>query len=186
MRPGRIDFGNEEDFKEAFHCYYHPLCFYAGRILGGDYVMSDIVQEVFCGAWELKVAFESIYAMKAYLYASTFNACLNRKKSTVTHQRHHAVIRCDGQRAPHEEVSFLADRIEAEVFSEIFRAIEQLPLECRKVFKLSYIQGQSVEAVATELGISVNTVKTQRSRAKKLLKESLKNLYYLLFLTAIP
>lgn len=65
---------------------------------------------------------------------------------------------------------------------EIFQTIERLPNECRKVFKLSYIEGMEICKVAETLHISENTVKTQRLRARKFLKENLKDLFSLIAL----
>ena len=76
----------------------------------------------------------------------------------------------------------MLQRIENEVIEEIFHTIERLPEECKKVFKLSYIEGLEVNRVAEILDISENTVKTQRLRARKFLKENLKDLFPLLLL----
>ena len=73
--------------------------------------------------------------------------------------------------------SYLTDQIETEVLTELFQAIEKLPAECGKVFKLSYLEGLPIEDVAQKLEISVYTVKSQRARARKLLQENLKDLY---------
>lgn len=180
--PKSFDFCSETSFKEAFDGYFHALCFYAGRILGEDHAVYDMVQEVFLRMWERRMAFETAGAMKAYLYSAVYNACMNRIKSTSTHKRHHLLIKKHGQDPLYDEITFLADRIEAEVLAEVFMAIERLPTECRRVFEMSYVEGMSVEGVAEKLGVSVNTVKTQRSRAKKLLRESLKDLYTILVL----
>ena len=83
----------------------------------------------------------------------------------------------DFEQEVYEENSYLLQRIESEIMDEIFRAIDQLPEECRKVFKLSYIDGMEVCKVAETLHISENTVKTQRLRARKFLKENLKDLF---------
>ena len=57
-----------------------------------------------------------------------------------------------------------------------------LPEECRKVFDLCYFQGMDNTQAAEALGVSVNTVKTQKARGKKILRENLKDLYPLLLL----
>lgn len=177
-----IDFGNECVFKDAFDRHYRSLCFYALRILGEDYLVDDLVQEVFLRTWERHLVFATVGSMKAYMYSSVHNACVNLKKSVGTHRRHHSIIMNEGKRAVDEESALMEDTLEAEVFSEIFGAIENLPYACRRVFELSYINGMSVEAVAAELGVSSNTVKTQRSRAKKILQESLKGLYSIMYI----
>ncbi|MDR2894444.1 MAG: sigma-70 family RNA polymerase sigma factor [Alistipes sp.] len=183
VEVGEIKFGDEETVRSAFQAFYHPLCFYAARLLGeDDHAVDDTVQEVFLRVWERAVAFDSRGAMRAYLYSSVYNACVNRLRSAGLHRRHHSIIHDNATRQGlhYEEQSIAADRIEAEVVSKIFSAIEQLPPECRKVFELSYINGLSVDGVACELDISPNTVKTQRSRAKRLLRQRLRELYPLM------
>ncbi len=178
-----FDLSNELTLHEVFSRYYQALCFYACRLLSNnDVAAKDIVQEVFVSVWNKKLVFGNIYSLKAYLYSSVYHSCLDAIKTMNIHQRHHRNIRDEHARQPLDEFQFLNDRIEAEVLAEIFRAIEQLPAQCRKVFNLSYLEGLSVEQVAAEMDISVNTVKTQRTRAKKLLKDRLNKLYVILAL----
>ena len=62
------------------------------------------------------------------------------------------------------------------------QAIQELPTECGRVFKLAYVDGFSNDEIATQLSISVNTVKAQKNKAKIQLREKLKGLYPILFL----
>ena len=78
-----------------------------------------------------------------------------------------------------DDSNYLLDRIEVEILFEVFSKIDELPKECNKIFKLSYIENLSNQEIADKLGISVNTVKSQKSRAKQLLRESLKDLFIL-------
>ena len=71
----------------------------------------------------------------------------------------------------------MTDRVESEVMWELMTAIDSLPEECRKVFKLSYMEGDDINEVARKLNISTHTVKSQRARAKQLLRERLKDLF---------
>ena len=76
-----------------------------------------------------------------------------------------------------DDKSFLNSRIEAEVLWEIFSKVNELPSGCRQVFKMSYLENLSNQEIADRLGISVNTVKSQKARSKELLRESLKDLF---------
>lgn len=181
MEKTPIDLGDESVLHNVFIRQYQALCFYAGRLLRDNNVAAkDIVQEVFISVWTKKLTFTNKYSLKAYLYASIYHSCLDTIKSTGIHEHHHRHILDESTRQNSDEIQFLNDRIEAETLAEIFRAIEHLPAQCRKIFKLSYMEGMSVEEVASELKISVNTVKTQRARAKQLLKENLRGLYAIL------
>ena len=76
-----------------------------------------------------------------------------------------------------EDDSYEEIQIETEVFEEIFQAIEELPTECGRIFKMSYIEGKSIKSIMETLNIAESTIKTQRQRAKKILKDKLKHLY---------
>ena len=69
-----------------------------------------------------------------------------------------------------------------EIHRELAAAVERLPEECRKVFDLCYFQGLDNESAAKELGLSINTVKAQKARGKKILKENLKDIFSLFVL----
>lgn len=49
--------------------------------------------------------------------------------------------------------------LEQELEDELKRSIDELPLECRRVFYKSRFEQKKYEEIAEELGISVNTVK---------------------------
>ena len=61
------------------------------------------------------------------------------------------------------------------------KSINNLPLGCKNVFELCALDGHKYNSAADQLGISVNTVKTQMKKAYKILRLDLKN-YYLVVL----
>ena len=74
--------------------------------------------------------------------------------------------------------------IRAEVVNELFKAIELLPAACREIFRLGYIEGLSNPKIAEVLDVSVNTVKTQKQRGIKILRNVLRpEAIFLLLLT---
>jgi RNA polymerase sigma factor (sigma-70 family) len=64
---------------------------------------------------------------------------------------------------------------------EIYKAINTLPAQCRRIFKMLYIQGKSIKEISTELEISASTIRTQKSRGLAVLKQKVK-FFPLLFL----
>ena len=64
--------------------------------------------------------------------------------------------------------------IETEVLEDVFRALEKLPEGCRNVLHLSYFEGMKHKDIADHLRVSVNTVKTQKTRGLTLLKKLLR------------
>lgn len=64
----------------------------------------------------------------------------------------------------------LSDHLEAE---DLLRMVQELPMGYRTVFNMYAIEGFSHAEIAEELGINVNTSKSQLSRARALLQKQL-------------
>lgn len=166
----------QKELHTIFDSYYHPLCFYAKKYLSDNNDAQDVVQEIFINIWEKQLEFPNNQALKSFLYSSVYHACIDIIKLTDIHKRHQDYIFSHSEET--ENKGYLTDQIETEILTELFTAIESLPNKCRAVFKLSYLEGLSIEEVAQKLDISIHTVKSQRSRAKSILYECLKNLYF--------
>ena len=160
-------------FKE----YYSSLCYFASQFLKNEEVIEDLVQDVFIALLEKKVFFQSEVHLKNFLYLSIRNACLNYLRSSRSKERYVTSLMREEQLENFEENIILT-----EIHRELTAAVEKLPEECRKVFNLCYFQGLDNESTARELGLSINTVKAQKARGKKILKENLKDIFPLLML----
>ena len=67
--------------------------------------------------------------------------------------------------------------------NRLWGEIENLPLQCKVVFKLVILEDMKYKDVADSLGISVNTVKSLKKSAYTSLREQLKDpMLFLLFL----
>lgn len=171
-------FSTNEISRQLFNTLYPALCLFANRILKDFNESEDIVQSVFTSLLTKKITISKATSIKSYFYSSVYNACMNHLK----HQAYITEKMKKFEQEIYEEDNYLLNCIESEVMEEIFQTIERLPNECRKVFKLSYIEGMEICKVAETLHISENTVKTQRLRARKFLKENLKDLFPLIAL----
>ena len=72
--------------------------------------------------------------------------------------------------------------LEQELESELIRNIEELPLECRTVFKKNRFEQKKYEEIAIELNISVNTVKYHMKKALSCLQQRMEKYLKLLVL----
>ena len=77
-----------------------------------------------------------------------------------------------------DEISVDHKMVEAEVASQIRQALEQLPDGYRKVIYLGYFEGLSNQQAADHLNVSINTVKTQKVRGLRILRDFIKKLPY--------
>ena len=174
MEFARIAAGDRTVFEALFRLHYRPLCAFAVQYVKDTDKAEDLVQDLFFRLWLDRAKLTITTSLKAYLFASVRNRCLNVVKSAgrvrVLNEEvdEHAV---DEERSEDEHTERIA-RVQA--------AIELLPEERKKVFKLSRYEGLKYHEIATRLGISVKTVENQMGKALKTLREELVDLVPLL------
>lgn len=162
--------GNSQVMITFFDLYYAPLCFFAYRLIRNRPAAEDIVEDSFMKLWKKHTDFESVQNIKAFLYITTRNACLNFLKQ---HQRDSASIRELAYLASEKEDHILNSMVRTEVLREIYQEIEKLPAQSRKVFKMSILENMKNQDIARQLDISIHTVKNQKMRAMQLLRTKL-------------
>ena len=146
-------------YHQLYDEYYKVLVLYAINFLSSQQAAEDIVQELFATMWEKKMKFLSLPSFRTYLYNSVRNASLNYLK----HQNVESLY-LEHLANTYREIIEEEDTNEEEVYRLLFRAIDKLPTRCREVFLL-HMDGKKNEEIATLLGISIETVKTQKKRA---------------------
>ena len=173
--------GHSKSFEILFRKYYQELCGYCMGILGDSEKAEDVVQDAFVYLWENRRKINIKVSLKSYLYQSTRNGALKVLRSQALEQRH----------APH--LTEFIEYLEQSEFSEdelagldrVERAIEELPSQCKTVFLMSLVDGKSYQQIGDELGISLNTVKTHKARARQQLKTKLQDLFVITFILGL-
>lgn len=176
----RLHEDNSLAFKEIFKLYYHPLCMYAYRYVQDDAITDDFVQDAFLNFWERRGEFHALTAIRSFLYLSVRNACLNWLKHLAVRQRNEMDFASFLQEEPEDD--FI---LEDTVHAKLYVAIEELSDRAR-VIVLMTLKGASNPEIASTLGVSLNTVKTVKLRAYRVLREKLKDFNWLLAMLLIP
>lgn len=164
--------GSPDALQSLLKQFYSPLCLFAERLLADSAAAEDIVGESFIKLWNKRGDFESTQNIKAFMYITVRNACLNylkQVKRDSLNQKQLAYLTGE------KEEFILNEMIRAEVLKEIMNEINNLPEQCGKVLKLAYLDGLKNQEVAKVLNISVHTVKNQKARAIQLLKTRLRD-----------
>ncbi|QNL48384.1 RNA polymerase sigma-70 factor [Olivibacter sp. SDN3] len=169
MMTNVINLGESVVFEEVYKLYYPSLRFFAAKYVG-DEESEDIIENLFFRLWTQKKTFMNVSHMQASLYQSTKNACLDFIKMSGRKHRNLDFINLQSSTIENDH---LHDIIRSEVVSEIYRAINNLPLQCRKVIHLEFIDGLNNEEIAKELALSIQTVKNHKVRALKILRQQL-------------
>lgn len=149
-----------------FNEYYDRLVYFSLKILDDKQDAEDAVQEAFVRYWNNKdkVA-QELQSIRSYLYATVKNISLNVI-------RHRQVVKNFEQQtlSPAAENQVINHIIQTEVLTKICKAMETLPDACRRISWMGYIDGMKNLEIAKELGISVNTVKSQKLKGLKILR----------------
>ena len=161
-----------EKFSGLFRKYYEPLYFFAGRFVKDPPTAESIVQDVFVNLWDHRETLNIKTSVKAYLYTSVKNSCLN----FVKRENFFSLIEENSEHRDNSEKTPDAKLEETEIHTAVHNAINELPEKCRQIFVMCKYDNLSYNEIAEIQNVSVNTVKTQLKRAVKTLS---KNLAYL-------
>jgi RNA polymerase sigma-70 factor (ECF subfamily) len=158
----------EIGLKKMFDKYYKPLVVYSFKFVNSMAIAEDLVQDFFIRFWETK-SFEQISeSLKSYLFTSIRNSSLNYiKKNERVNKIPIEIIS--------NELFFIPYDLEEleEKRTLIFDHINKLPDKSKKIFEAIILDNEKYKDVALQMGISLNTVKTQLSRSLKKLRNSL-------------
>lgn len=163
---------NDTDLRpeRLFNEYYPRLCDFALRFLKNDGEGEDAVQDAFIVYLEQRNSIsQHPTAIKSFLYNTVKNICLNKIRHQKVESRYSERFFLDA----HDENHMLEAIVHAEVIGEIHQALNSLPKGCHLVLKLGYLDGLRNTQIAEELGVSLNTVKSQKQRALMLLRQKL-------------
>lgn len=164
--------GNEQAFEKVFTTYYKALHAYAFVILQDAAMAEELVQEVFFKIWTKRNRLNVQVSLKAYLYRSVHNECMDHLKHDKYKTVYTAHVLGQAQNAlSSEDAAGKAGVRELE--KNVQRALNDLPEQCRTIFQMSRFEGLKYPDIAARLGLSVKTVETQMSKALKRLRVSL-------------
>lgn len=174
----RIKKGEQVAFELLFKLYHMQLCNFA-RIYVKSYDNADeIVQDTFIKIWEIRSTLDPNQSIKAFLFRCVHNNCINYiKKAKVSGRLSEAYINEMQYRMQILEQdtpdSYFDKLAEEDLENRIQKAIDELPQQCKEIFLLNRFSEMSYKEIAEKLQISVNTVKTQLSRAMGKIREGM-------------
>lgn len=170
---------NEIVFKNLFNSNYEELVRYANGYLFDKDSSEDIVQEVFIYIWENADQITVNTSLKSYLYAMIRNRCFNFLKSIKITDDFQYLDFNIGLITEH-----VFDSTDEEdkkiVYHQILKIVDTLPDKMQQIVKLKFLHNYKYSEIALELGISINTVKTQLKRAKARIIELVTSLLILI------
>jgi RNA polymerase sigma-70 factor (ECF subfamily) len=162
--------GDELAFDRLFRKFYPALCFFARRYVTVAGLAEEVVQDTMVKLWQRHSDFDNFNAVKAFLYISIRNACLDGVESEKRKLNRDSNWYLEQEHFDHDAEEHI---IQSEVLMEISQAIAMLPEQCRNIMKMSYEQGLSGKEIAEAMQITVSTVNNQKARGILLLRKML-------------
>ena len=172
---------SEKEFEEAFRYYYRPLFLFAYGYVMSEEEAENIVQSVFAGMWENRKRLPENLNLKAYLYSSVKNSCLNYYKHLQGE---------DSNRTKLTEALIYVGTLEYEdnsaLFEKVQECLQKLPDQQQKVLELKIFRNMSYKEIAETLGVSPKTIDYRIQQALKQLRTDLKDYLPLLLPILFP
>ena len=157
-------------FEKLYKRFYYILTHYAYRYMKCPELANDMVSEVFYKLWKKRDSISVTTSLQSYLFTAVRNKCLDQLRVE------NRVDKCDDSVLVDLDSSSstpLQHAIAEELQQKIESAIEALPKDRRRVFRMSRDNGLKYKEIADTLGISIKTVETQMGRALKFLRGEL-------------
>ncbi|MBN2519524.1 MAG: RNA polymerase sigma-70 factor [Bacteroidales bacterium] len=172
-----INLEDKHSFGVLFKNYYNTLCYYAYEFTNSREIAEDIVGDVFHKLWENRTNIKIDTSVKAYLFRSVHNHCINYNKHKLIIRKFETSFTSEHFEA-FKETEKIQDSIDdyliaQELQNKIDDAISILPAQCQQIFKLNRFENLKYKEIAERLNLSIKTIETQMSRAIKKMKEFL-------------
>ena len=159
-------------YEKFYYSFYTPLYNFGFSIVGSKQQAEDIISEVFIKIWRFRKSLPKVNNISTYLYTSVRNGAidyLNRKrKYKIIH------FSPSDYKDIFIELRNPSDHcISTELMKKINAAINQLPPQCKVIFRLVKEDGLSYKQVAEIMHISPLTVRNQLAIATRRMGEIL-------------
>lgn len=159
--------GEIVSFEEQFRQHYILLCTVAYYIVQDNDAARDIVQDFFLYCWNKRDEISISYGFKSYAVRAVKNASISYlQKSGKVELDEVKAIKALSEYIPEEE----GDEVDLQ-HEALWAAVSRLPEQRRRIFLMSSQDGLRYKDIANELGISINTVKTQIKLALQFLRK---------------
>jgi RNA polymerase sigma-70 factor (ECF subfamily) len=166
----RILNGDESAFEAVYRQHAARLYGLVSRMTGARRDAEDVLQEVFLLAYRKIGSFRGESTLGTWLYRLAVNHCLDVFRSPQARMDERTDSIDEPARPP---VASPVPVVNAVARIDLERAIATLPPACRAAFVLHDIEGLAHHEIASMLGISEGTSKSQVHKARLRLREQL-------------
>jgi RNA polymerase sigma-70 factor (ECF subfamily) len=162
--------GNKDAFLQLYDHYYPAIYRYINKFVKLPELTEDLLQEVFLKIWTIRHRIDPGQSFQAYLYRISRNQTYKTLKKIAADNELRLQVMLQFQHS----VKDADNKAQWAQYQSILRsAIEQLPPQRQKIFKLCREEGKTYKEVSFELNISPNTVKEHMVLATRSIRDYL-------------
>lgn len=165
-------------FQVLYDRYWKQLLIKSSYLLRSSQDAEDVVHDIFVDLWKRRADLVLENTFRTYIHAAINYLCLRKIATRKVVVLDPANFQFES--ADHSTQQFLSLR---ELQSRFNLALNDLPEKCRIIFQMSRDAGMTDKQIASELQLSLHTIRTQMHRAITKLKFSIGQLALLLFLS---
>jgi RNA polymerase sigma factor (sigma-70 family) len=163
--------GDRNAFRQIVERYQSLVCSITYNATGSLTLSEDLAQDTFVAAWKQLSELREPAHLRAWLCGIT-RFLVGKELRQRGREPVHAAESLEAiHDPPSPEPSPAAQAVTREEEAILWRALERIPDAYRQPLILFYREQQSVERVASELGLTEDAVKQRLSRGRKLLHE---------------
>ncbi len=161
-----------EDFQLSLLPMSQKLYHFAFRYLKRKEEAEDAVQEVFIKLWSIRDKLDKYKSLEAFAYTVTRNLCLDKikaKKAMLVPD-----LKYNEPKQNNTPDKQLEDSEKLKMVQEI---IDKLPEQQRLVIQFRDIDQFNFDEIAEMMGIELNAIRVNLSRARKKVRDEIAKLY---------
>lgn len=173
LLQARITAGDQRAFEDLYRLFFTRLFNFSMLYIHKKEVAEETVNDVMMKIWNKREELTAIINLETYLFVAVRNHSLNY---LAQYSPYHVAIEPDALQGELVNLHDPGKELEwKEIHFRLNQAIDELPDQCRTVFKLIREEGFRYKQVAEILNISPRTVETHLLRAIKKLDKVIEN-----------
>ena len=162
--------GNKQAYAKIINKYKNPLYATILRMTGNQQDAVDLVQESFIKIYRQLGKFDGKGSFSSWMYRVAINHCMDEFRKKRFKMEQVEIREDDVKDFHHPEVIFL----KKEKNRQLEKLIGGLPEDERMILLLRYVNEQSYSEISEFMSLSLATVRNKLHRAKKKLRETIK------------
>ena len=161
---------NIDEFEAMFRRNHQFLCAVAMQYVHDQFAAEDMVQDFFIDFWQRRHTIQLTSSFEAYARRAVKYKCIDfLRKSAVTEKRNLMLAVLEEEQEHNDEVEY--NEIRHQRYIKIVELIQKLPKNRQNIFIMHAVDKMSYADIAKKQNVSINTVKTQLSRAYSVLRK---------------